>query len=273
MDGFGAYFGDNTIDTITHCTIPLTYLTPQVKNPPGNAITDTLNWVPITGTFTATGNEKYMVIGNFLADNAVTTASIGGPYFPQQWTDVYIDDVSCIEVDLPAYAGPDKFIINGDSAFIGREPDFAVDKGCFWYKLPGMEPLDTISGLWVKPVVTTTYVVKQELECSALKWDTVVVYVDYVGLSETENSKFKVKAYPVPADGHIFLEIDGKGIHMGYMQFSIVNLFGQSIREGNVVIKEKVTQISTENFPEGIYFLKLSAGGKPNIVKRFVISR
>lgn len=62
IDGFGAYFGDNTIDTITRCTKPLTYLTPQIKNPNFNFITDTMNWVSVTGTFVANGIEKYMVI-------------------------------------------------------------------------------------------------------------------------------------------------------------------------------------------------------------------
>ena len=57
MNGFGIYFGNNTIDTITKCNVPLSYLSPQVKNPIGNVISDTLNWVPITGTFVANGTE------------------------------------------------------------------------------------------------------------------------------------------------------------------------------------------------------------------------
>src|SRR5262249_18836598 len=65
VDGLGAYFGDSNTDTITQCDKPITYLTPQVKNPNGNIITDTLNWVLITGTFTANGTEKYLILGNF----------------------------------------------------------------------------------------------------------------------------------------------------------------------------------------------------------------
>jgi len=202
IDGFAVYFGDNTIDTITHCTIPLTYLNPQIKNPQGNIICDTLNWVPISGTFVATGTEKYALLGNFLADNAVATASINTPSFPQNWTDVCIDDVSCIDIDLPAYAGPDQSIKPGDSIFIGRQPDVGIDEACMWFKLPSVitattPAIDTVAGIWVKSATTTTYVVRQQLWCSGVKWDTVVVYQDFVGLphvssSGVENS-FKLK--------------------------------------------------------------------------------
>ncbi|MBX3165655.1 MAG: hypothetical protein KF900_14355, partial [Bacteroidetes bacterium] len=69
IDGFGAYFCGSEIDTINYCFVPLTYLTPQVQNPQGNIITDTLNWVAITGTFVANGTEKYLLLGNFLSDD------------------------------------------------------------------------------------------------------------------------------------------------------------------------------------------------------------
>jgi len=184
MDGFGAYFCDNIIDTIKKSTVPLTYLTPQIQNPSNNIITDTLNWTLITGTFTAQGNEKFMVIGNFKSDAATNTVLINPTGLPSIATDVCVDDVSCIEMDAPAYAGIDKNILSGQSTYLGRELDFAVDPFCYWYQLPGMLPLDTASGITVSPTVTTTYVVRQELECNSIKWDTVVVRVGYTGLAE-----------------------------------------------------------------------------------------
>src|SRR5690606_22419827 len=141
-------------------------------------ITDTLNWVAITGTFVANGTEKYLLLGNFLSDDDTDTLMINPTNLPTIATEAGIDDVSCIPLDLEAYAGRDTTILYGDSVYIGREPDFATDPYCVWYKLPDTaNAIDTTSGLWVKPSVTTTYVVKQELECSSLKWDTVVVNV------------------------------------------------------------------------------------------------
>jgi len=36
-------------------------------------------------------------------------------------------------------------------------------------------PLPPFAGMYVKPAVTTTYVVRQEI-CGVVKWDTVVVF-------------------------------------------------------------------------------------------------
>src|SRR5690606_40769166 len=71
-----------------------------------------------------------------LHDALPISVSIDTEFYPDYWTDVLIDDVSCIEVNLPAYAGRDTTILIGDSVYIGREKDFAIDTGCVWYKLP-----------------------------------------------------------------------------------------------------------------------------------------
>lgn len=44
IENLGTYFGDGTIDTITVCNVPITYLSPQIKNTTSNIIKDTLNW-------------------------------------------------------------------------------------------------------------------------------------------------------------------------------------------------------------------------------------
>lgn len=67
IDGFGAHFSDNSLDTIILLNSALTFLIPQVSNQNSNIITDTLNWTLITGTFVANGTEKNVVIGNFKA--------------------------------------------------------------------------------------------------------------------------------------------------------------------------------------------------------------
>jgi hypothetical protein len=273
MDGFGAYFEDDQLDTITKTNIPLTYLSPQVENPANNVITDTLNWTVITGTFIANGHEKHLVIGNFKPDSAIDTVLINSTHLPAVFTDVVIDDVSCIELDLPAYAGPDRSIIPGDSAFIGREPDFAIDPGCFWYRLPGMVPLDTISGLWVKPTVTTTYVVKQVLDCSAEKWDTVVVYMNLVGLFDPEAAQKAIRLFPNPARDHLELEISNALFAETFRTIRIYDQLGQIIREEEISIKQGNTRIATGDMAEGVYWLQLRGENTPVLHRRFVIRR
>lgn len=109
IDSYGLYAGGYMLDTIKYCSIPITYLNPQIQYQNG-IITDTLNWVPITGTFVAAGSEKYIVLGNFKSNAFTQTVIINPTYLPALGSDILIDDVSLIERDLPAYAGPDQYV-------------------------------------------------------------------------------------------------------------------------------------------------------------------
>jgi hypothetical protein len=267
IDGFAAYFGANELDTISQSFIPLTFLLPQIQNPNNNIITDTLNWTPVTGTFVATGNEKHLVIGNFKSDLATNNTLINPTILPLIGTDVCIDAVSCIELNLSAYAGPDKSFIFGDSIFIGRQPDFAIDTGCVWYKLPNLNTaIDTISGLWVKPTSTSTYVVRQELDCSPLKWDTVVVFLDAVGLNDLKWYSDNIWLFPNPTETELTVTF---GNQADIYKISIINSIGQTVRKVDLPIQKSELTIPTSDLDKGIYLiqLKTTAG---IVTKQFV---
>jgi hypothetical protein len=274
MDGFGAYFGNNSIDTINYCNIPLSYITPQIQNPKGNIITDTLNWVAISGTFTANGTEKFLLLGNYISNSELDTLMINPTNLPAKFTEVSIDDVSCIEVNLPAYAGRDTTIYTGDSTYIGRESDFAIDSGCVWYQLPNtITSIARISGMWVKPNApgTYTYVVKQQLECSALKWDTVVVTVRNfdVGIKENNTDRWQVDLFPNPAGSTVtFKSITAK-------EEMTVRIFDMTGRE--VLSK----QLKTESFvavldldlSNGAYLVKINNAQNRVLIKKLLIAK
>ncbi|MFO0357511.1 MAG: T9SS type A sorting domain-containing protein [Sphingobacteriaceae bacterium] len=262
-DSYSAYFSDSSLDTISCYSQPLTFLSPQVQNPINNFISDTLNWTAVSGTFVATGNEKYLVLGNFKSAAVTNTILVNSSGFPGN--DSFIDDVSVIEVNLSAYAGKDTTILSGDSTFIGRQPDFAIDPGCIWYKLPNMTTsIDTISGLWVKPMVTTTYVVKQQLECSALKWDTVIVYVSGVGYKELQVISDKINLYPNPTSYNLNISFT-----QGVSQVSITNSLGQIIRQQDLDPKINQITLQTSDLSSGLYQIhfKTSFG---TVTKKFV---
>ncbi|MCA0430599.1 MAG: T9SS type A sorting domain-containing protein [Bacteroidetes bacterium] len=255
IDGFGAYFGDNTIDTITKCTIPLTYLTPQVQNTNGNVITDTLNWLPITGTFVATGIEKYCVLGNFKSHAATNTASLNPLYLPQEWSDVLLDDVSCIPIDLPAFAGADIFGIPGNTVYLGRPQDVGIDEACLWYNLSNTTtPIANAAGITLTVATTTqTYMVKQDI-CGIIKYDTVVVYASAVGLneyvssSEVENG---IRVYPNPANSVINVEF--LVFNKDAYKVEIINSLGEVLI--SEISKTKNLTLKTNNFNNGVYTL------------------
>lgn len=274
VSDFGFYFGDNSTDTIKYCNGPITYLTPQVSNPVSNIITDTLNWVAISGTFVATGNEKYLVLGNFNNNAATTSSLVDNSWGTGVWAEYFVDDISCIEVNLPAYAGADKSVIPGDSVYIGRELDFAVDSGCTWFKLPNTTTsIKKASGLWVKPTSTSTYVVKQMLECSSEKWDTVVVYMNPLGIVSSSEVENDLKLFPNPATDFLELSMSDIKIARDFNLLEIYNNLGILIEKKEIYFEIKNIKINIDNFPNGVYFLRLKSLNNETVTKRIMLAR
>jgi hypothetical protein len=270
IDSYGAYFGDSGMDTITKCAVPLTYLNPQIENTQGNIITDTLKWTPIKGIFAANGGEKYMVIGNFKS-NAATNTLLINPIQTILSNDVYIDDVSVIELNLPAFAGRDTFFIPGSTLFIGRQPDVGINDACTWYKLPNLSaPIATaIAGFTVSPTITTTYVVRQDI-CGLVKWDSVVLTASAVGLEKLKILNDKLKIYPNPANNILVLEALESTTNY---QCRIYNSIGYLIREEEIMFKDKTVKLNVSDLESGAYFLQLKSEGAGTVSKRFVINR
>jgi hypothetical protein len=279
ISNYGMYFGNGSIDTITKCTWPITYLTPQIENSAG-IITDTLNWVAITGTFVANGTEKYMVLGNFKSNAATNTLQLNTPTLTTQSADIYVDDVSVIDIDLPAYAGPDIWAIPGNTIYLGRPQDVGIDEACMWYKLPNITTaIDTAAGITVTVAsVTNTYMVKQDI-CGVIKYDTVVVYASGVGDVELQLLNNKLKLYPNPANEilNVELKILNEQEPISNLKFIIYNSLWQLIREEDL----KNNSVNVKDLPNGVYVLTLSpvlsspqGGDKRGAFnKRFVIAR
>jgi hypothetical protein len=251
IDAIGMYFGGNELDTISKPNKPLPFLTPQIQT--STVILDTINWVAISGTFVATGNEKYLLVGCFKSNSAVNFSITNTNTVWAGWAGYNVDDISCIEINLPAYAGANQLIYLGDSAFIGRQPDFATDSGCIWYKLPNMTTaIDTISGLWVKPTVTSTYVVRQELDCSPLKWDTVVVTINtnLVSLDKLHELSADISLFPNPTSGNLKVSYSGS-TDLDITSYVVLNSLGQTVRDEYV--HDIPVDIQTSDLGPGLY--------------------
>ncbi len=95
---FGAYF---SLDSVAMPTADVLPFVPQIENPDSNILTDTLNWVPITGTYLANGGEKFLQLGNFkpVAEGYDTAYQYYGSPTHANWAYYYIDDVSLIDLD------------------------------------------------------------------------------------------------------------------------------------------------------------------------------
>jgi hypothetical protein len=273
IDGFDIYFGGGEIDTIKYfARLPLTFLTPQVSNPSGNIVNDTASWTPVTGTFVATGGEKYMVIGNLRSDAITTTTPSVSNYTAQvSVSEYFFDEISCIELDTQ-FAGRDTSVWPGDSLFLGKTNDDDWLEAKFtWYKLLGSAPITTVTGFWVKPVSTESYVVKQEI-CGYTIWDTIVIGIKTDDVRVAERQADFLKVFPVPAKDYIELRTDVPQWYHGLTQFSIVNSLGQEIIKGVVDLSRGRFIINVSLLPDGVYTFTFFGSGKQKIVKRILIS-
>jgi len=89
IDAIGTYFSKDTVWFYNPNYDKVLPYQPQVENRKGNVITDTANWVLVSGEFIAQGGERFITIGNFQVDS-MTTADSPGPGY----ANYYIDDVS-----------------------------------------------------------------------------------------------------------------------------------------------------------------------------------
>ncbi len=167
-DGIGAYFSIAPVSSALNTVLPNI---PQVNNPAGNVITDTMNWTKISGSFTAAGGEKYMVIGNF-KDDANTNLAVINNAATNTVAYYYIDDVSVSLIEK-VKTGSNKSICLNDSIQIGPAIN---DVGSYsWSPSIGLSNA-TLAQPIAKPLQTTTYTLTKTTACDISK-DTVTVTV------------------------------------------------------------------------------------------------
>lgn len=265
IDAIQMYFGDSSIDTIQACGGTLSYLIPQVSNPTSNVIGDTLNWIEVSGTFTATGNEKYLVIGCFKPD-AVVTKTVANSSWPM-WAGYNVDDVSVIDFNLPSYAGPDKNINLGDSTFIGRPPEIGLE--CTWTS--GSFTVGAGGGLWVKPTSpgTYSYVVTQNI-CGNIKTDTVNVNVSPSLISEHKMFSQSIGLFPQPANEIVKLTF--RNYSDETVSIEILDTNGKTVYSKNEYLKNNSTIIPTDNLSDGIYYLKIKNSKDQFATKKLTVT-
>ncbi|GAI33753.1 unnamed protein product, partial [marine sediment metagenome] len=97
-NNIGVYFSKDSIFGLNSKVLPYT---PQINVT--TIISDTSDWTEVSGEFTATGGEKYLIFGNFFADNLTAKDSTGvNPvtFNEQYFALYYIDNISlCLCTD------------------------------------------------------------------------------------------------------------------------------------------------------------------------------
>jgi hypothetical protein len=165
---------------------------PQVFNYGNPIIKDTLNWVKISGVFTAVGGEHFITIGNFKNDANTQTVQVNSGLGTYDKAGYYIDDIRLIPLDsmvLKADAGEDRTIAPASSTYIGSYTNGLT--GVTWYNSVGTAVATGVPGLSVTPANSTFYVMEQTV-CGNYSRDTVYVNVGAVPLV-IRNYELKIK--------------------------------------------------------------------------------
>jgi hypothetical protein len=240
----GAYFDNGSISAPSY--FGLAIATPQIVNLT-QPLNDKINWMKIENSFIASGNEQYISIGNFFPDTTCGLVLLGTPSYWYAY--YYIDDVSVIDIDTPAKIGKDHivYLIPGDSAFIGRTPEVGLNEDCIW-SVDG-NAIDTIAGLWVKPLVDTKYKLVQNI-CGNIKSDSVLIIMSGAGINQNEKEKNWVKLFPNPTSDILNIECNNE-----INEISITDETGKLLKYSSV--KNTTAAIDISNFPLGIYFIKI----------------
>lgn len=91
-DCMGIYFSENEFLNLTdHCEFGVF---PQIANPYGVLLDDTLGWTEISGIYTAVGDERYLTIGNLLGDEDCMIEPVNGNDPTMDIAYYFIDDVN-----------------------------------------------------------------------------------------------------------------------------------------------------------------------------------
>ncbi|MBA3664019.1 MAG: T9SS type A sorting domain-containing protein [Bacteroidetes bacterium] len=253
-NNIGAYFSPNPINNPNPAPSYILNYPAQIKKFNNPIIKDTAKWVLVSGIYQANGNELYITIGNFNTDNTTDSLTYNFSALDCIESYYYIDNISVIPVDsifggLNAFAGNDTSIVIGDSVFIGQE---ISNLNCTWY-IGSTIITNSVSGIFVSPTVTTTYIVEQNL-CGVITHDTINVNVLPVGINENSlTSRFKL--FPNPFTNVATFQFDN--FTKQNCTLTLFDLCGQAVRTIKNITVDKV-EIERQNLANGFYFYKLS---------------
>lgn len=244
---------------------PATTYTPQIYLIHNPIITDSLNWIEIGGIYTATGGENHITIGNFKNDANTDTVRTGYGTI-NNVAYYFIDDVSVEQITAPTWQLRDTMILVGDSVLIG--PLYS-GLPCTWFNMGGNQ-IGTGSGIWVKPNITTNYILHETI-CGNTFADTMTVFVSSVGVNENELNNFTTKIYPNPSNGFFTIEVNNAVLH-NELFIEIFDVIGKLVYTKKQKLDGK-TFILQANLEQGSYIVKLKSQLGTTDIHRLVISK
>jgi hypothetical protein len=264
-DKLGALFTSTPFNCSVGNQTLTTGYTPQVVSPAGIMYDDTLGWQEVSGTFTATGTEAYLTIGNFFP-NAQHTITLSYPSGVRNVLDYYLDDVSVEEVEV-VKARNDTSIVLGDSIIVGANLGEANLYN--WQPTAGLSCTNCPNPK-ASPSITTTYTVTKT-QCKVTTTDVITVSVSPTGLFEYSKERGEVKIFPNPNNGNFTLKYDFvKDITEA--EVMVEDVTGKLIYTAKLNVQNRSINMNLSNVRNGIYFVKVMHNKEIISVNKVIIN-
>jgi len=261
IENFGIYFSQ---DSLINIPFPLTiegpFPNPQIKIYKG-IISDTLNWLLMDGVFTAQGNEKYMIIGNYLRGDSVNFSvnndsipqsmfASMSPYWPFGGPHIayyFIDDVSLYELNKTPTAQNHAYNCAANTVTLKADTGFNFR----WYYLPDTVNVLGTADTFVVDASTAKNVLLRATLCSTEFTDTVAVpKLDCTGI---ENNALAQGATLFPNPANSIATFTLQGTPPPGTTLHLTDLNGRELR--NYAVKGKTTELHLQELSAGVYVL------------------
>jgi gliding motility-associated-like protein len=243
IDAIGLFFTTDSLFKFYSST-PVE-VTPHIANDSGNIISDTANWVKISGSFIATGGEKFFTIGRFKR-NEYVNYEVVIPY--EGYSYYYIDDVAVWPCDAPVYTangGGNRQVCNaGDMVTLGTHnlPEYEYH----WFDADS-NLIDTTATITVAPFEDCIYYLMVRDFKYDITWDTVRITMG------CEGSLYVPNIFSPNGDGNNDV-LYVRGQNLKELSFAVYNRWGQLVFESKDKDAGWDGKYKGKDCPEGVYF-------------------
>ncbi len=253
IDHIGAYLDNGSIDTTLWPGKTQSQCSPQVYS--NSIVNDTLNWVKVSGIFTATGNETHVTIGNFFDLAHTHTIPSIPAASPGAWAYYLVDDVSLIDCSNVLRPVRDTAIAPGDSVAFGTRNERALPYN--WYIQGNSTPFDSGRTIVVRPTVQTTYILEQDL-CGIKYHDTMTVRMKIPGtegIGGLQAGHGGYEIFPNPNNG--VFTIAQSIANAAPVTVQVSDAFGRQVLSVTKSFIAGKLQLDLGTLPAGAYFARL----------------
>ena len=221
---------------------------PQISYNLPQYLTDTVNWVLVSGSFQAQGGEKYITIGNFNKDSLTDTLKCDTTPWKADMAYCFVDAVflyDCSE-SVQAYAGEDASICGNETVQLGSSPI----NGCHykWTPSNGLDN-DTLANPIAHPAQTTTYTLTMTDPYYQVTTDAIVVIVS----NNCEDVFYIPKIFSPNGDGqNEVFRVRGENIEK--LTLLVYNRWGNKVFDGNDPQAAWDGKYNKQPCAEGVYY-------------------